>query len=238
LVLGLPLRIAVVSAVASLHAIVLAGSLLIGSETVAPPNVLGVDVVSRGEMALATGSAPTPENPVLTPPVAEPPAEAALAQRRQAAQDDRPKAPPAPESDDPDKNLPQAQETPAPQQAQAPQAPQPAQAAATAIGAEESAEAVSLSSRRLYAAMVSAEINRRKFYPTGARGTGDGGAAEVTFEIGPGGSLSRQEVTTSSGNGLLDEAARKMVASAVFPPPPGGRFLGKIRITFRIHAHK
>jgi protein TonB len=234
LALGLSQRVAVVSAVASLHAMVLAGSLLIGSETIAPPGVLGVDVVSRGELALETGSAPTPDRPVQTPPVPQPAAEAAQARPQEAARDDRPKAPPAPARDDPDSNLPPARKKPAPQQAQARETPQPAPAAASQVGVEDRARAVSPSSRRRYAAQVSAEINRRKYYPAAARGKGDGGGVEVTFEIAPDGALLHDAITRSSGDALLDEAARKMVGSAHFPPPPGGRFVGRIEISFRL----
>lgn len=236
LALGLSQRVAVVSAVAGLHAMVLAGSLLIGSETIAPPSVLGVDVVSRGEMALETGSAPTPDSPVQTPPVPQPAAEAAQARPREAARDDRPKAPPAPPRDDPDNNLATAREKPAPHQAQARETPQPARAAASQVGVEDRAKAVSPSSRRRYAALVSAEISRRKYYPAAARGKGDGGVVEVTFAIGPDGALLHAEISRSSGDALLDEAARKMAAAARFPPPPGGSFVGRIEISFRLRS--
>ncbi len=236
LALGLSQRLVVVSGVASLHAMVLAGSLLIGSETIAPPGVLGVDVVSRGEMALETGSAPAPDSPVQTPPVPEPAVEAARA--REAARDDRPKTPPAPARDDPDKDLPRPLENPAPAPAaaRALKTPQPAPAAASQIGVEERAKAVSSSSRRRYAALVSAEINRRKYYPAAARGKGDGGVVEITFAIGPDGALLHGEITRSSGDALLDQAARKMAASAHFPPPPGGRFVGRIEISFHLRS--
>ncbi|WP_298357121.1 energy transducer TonB [Rhodoblastus sp.] len=229
-------RVAVVSAVAGLHAMVLAGSLLIGSETIAPPAVLGVDVVSQGEMALETGSAPTPDSPVQTPPVPQPAAEAAQAPSPGAARDDRPKAPPAPPRDDSDNNLATALENPAPQKARARETPQPAPAAASQVGVEDRARAVSPSSRRRYAALVSAEINRRKYYPAAARGKGDGGVVEITFEIGPDGALVHAEISRSSGDALLDQAARKMAASAHFPPPPGGRFVGRIEISFRLRS--
>lgn len=234
LALGLSQRVAVVSAVASLHVLVLAGSLLIGSEMIAPPTVLGVDVVAQGELAFEAGEAPAPDIPVVSPPVAE----AAQPQRQEVARNEPQKAPPAPATDDQERDLSLAKDQPRPQQAQAPATPQPAPAAAGRVGAETATEAVSSSSRRRYAALVSAEINRHKFYPSAARGNGDGGVAEVTFEIGSDGALLRHEVTGASGDGLLDAAARKMVASSNFPPPPGGRFLGKIRITFRLHINR
>ncbi len=238
LALGLSQRVAVVSAVASLHVLVLAGSLLIGSEMVAPPTVLGVDVVAQGELAFEAGEAPAPDIPVVSPPVAAPAAEAAQAQRQEAPRNEPQKTPPAPAIDDQEKDLSLAKDQPRPQQAQALATPQPAPAAAGRVGAETAREAVSSSSRRRYAALVSAEINRHKFYPSAARGKGDGGVAVVTFEIGSDGALLRHEVTGGSGDGLLDAAARKMVASSNFPPPPGGRFLGKIRITFRLHINR
>lgn len=236
--MGLSQRVAVVSTVASLHVLVLAGSLLIGSEIVAPPTALGVDVVSQGELAFETGSAPAPDSPVLSPPVQEPAAEAAPTQRQQAARNEPQKAPPAPATDDGQKNLPLAKDQPQPQQAQARETPQPAQAAASRVGAESSKEAVSQSSRTRYTTLVSAEINRRKFYPSAARGKGDGGVVEITFEIGSDGALLRQETTRSSGDERLDAAARKMVGSAHFPAPPGGRFLGKIQITFHVDTKR
>ena len=96
LALGLSQRVGVVSGVASLHVLVLAGSLLIGSEMVAPPTVLGVDVVAQGELAFEAGEAPAPDSPVVSPPVAEPAAEAAQAQRQEVARNEPQKAPPAP----------------------------------------------------------------------------------------------------------------------------------------------
>ncbi|MGO8738000.1 energy transducer TonB [Rhodoblastus sp.] len=233
LALGLSQRVGVVSGVASLHVLVLAGSLLIGSEMVAPPTVLGVDVVAQGELAFEAGEAPAPDSPVVSPPVAEPAAEAAQAQRQEVARNEPQKAPPAPATDDSGKNPPLAKDQPQPRQAQAQATPQPAQAAASRLGAENSREAVSSSSRRRYTALVSAEINRHKFYPSAARGKG-GGMVGITFEIGADGALLRQQTTRTSGDDLLDEAARKMVASANFPAPPGGRFFGKIEINFRL----
>ncbi|MGA8169379.1 MAG: TonB family protein, partial [Methylocystis sp.] len=61
-------------------------------------------------------------------------------------------------------------------------------------------------SNSAYAARVSAEINRHKFYPAGARGGGAAGSVGVAFSIGPSGAIVSHSVVRSSGNGALDFA--------------------------------
>lgn len=55
------------------------------------------------------------------------------------------------------------------------------------------------------------KINKAKYYPETARGEGLEGSPKVTFSIGLSGKVTNIEVTTSSGNKLLDEAAVETV---------------------------
>ncbi len=87
-------------------------------------------------------------------------------------------------------------------------------------------------SNAAYAALVSAEINRHKFYPAGARASGANGSIGVTFSIGPSGAIRSHSITRSSGNSALDAAVGQMLASSHPPPPPGGSFHGSTTIHF------
>ncbi len=87
-------------------------------------------------------------------------------------------------------------------------------------------------SNAAYAALVSAEINRHKFYPAGARASGANGSVGVTFSIGPSGAIRSHSITRSSGNSALDAAVGQMLASSHPPPPPGGSFYGSTTIHF------
>lgn len=85
-----------------------------------------------------------------------------------------------------------------------------------------------------YGALVSAEINRHKFYPPDARGTGASGNVGVVFTVGPDGTILSQSIARSSGNAAIDAAVHTMMAAVQLPVPPGGRFLGSIVIKFSL----
>jgi periplasmic protein TonB len=85
-----------------------------------------------------------------------------------------------------------------------------------------------------YGALVSAEINRHKFYPPEARGTGAVGNVGVVFTIGPAGTVISHSITRSSGNAAIDAAVHTMMAAVQLPIPPGGQFLGSIVIKFSL----
>ena len=58
------------------------------------------------------------------------------------------------------------------------------------------------------------------------------GAVGVAFTIGPSGRVISQSITRSSGNPVLDAAARTTLSSVHTPPPPGGRFSTSTNIRF------
>jgi protein TonB len=89
-------------------------------------------------------------------------------------------------------------------------------------------------SRSAYAALVSAEINRHKLYPAGARAAGAEGSVGMVFTIGASGAIVSHTITRSSGYGELDAAANQMMAASSPPPPPDGAFQGQIAINFRL----
>ena len=105
-------------------------------------------------------------------------------------------------------------------------------AAARRAGVRGGAGQANHMSNSAYAARVSAEINRHKFYPAGAKGSEGAGSVGVAFSIGPSGAIVSHSVVRSSGNGALDSAALQMLASSHPPPPPGGSFRGATTIHF------
>lgn len=87
-------------------------------------------------------------------------------------------------------------------------------------------------SRTSYAALVVAQIQAHKYYPPAARGQRISGVVAFTFAIGPSGTVSRFNMTRSSGSAVLDQAARQIVFSIRPPPPPGGSFIGASSLRF------
>jgi len=85
-----------------------------------------------------------------------------------------------------------------------------------------------------YGAVVSAELNRHKFYPPGARSRGETGSVGVSFTVGGSGRIDGHSIYRSSGSSAIDSAVHSMMASAHAPPPPGGSFHGSIVINFNL----
>ncbi len=85
-----------------------------------------------------------------------------------------------------------------------------------------------------YRSLVLAELNRRKSYPEAARAAGIQGRVVVSFSIGPSGRVTNHAVSGSSGNGVLDAAARAAVSRMALPPPPGGRFASSAALRFSL----
>jgi protein TonB len=81
-----------------------------------------------------------------------------------------------------------------------------------------------------YRALVMAELNRRKFYPSGARE--QRGVVVVTFAIGSSGGVTSFSITRSSGVSALDGAVLQMMRSVSLPPPPGGSFRATVPVHF------
>jgi protein TonB len=80
----------------------------------------------------------------------------------------------------------------------------------------------SAGSQSAYISAMAAAIRSRLFYPPAARARGAKGVVGVAFTIGASGALASFAITRSSGDDVLDAAARALVQSAHFPPPPGG----------------
>lgn len=90
-------------------------------------------------------------------------------------------------------------------------------------------------SRATYEGLLIAEFNRRKSYPAAARAAGITGSVEISFTVGPNGRVSSGIITRSSGNALLDAAARAMMDAVSAPPPPGGQFSSSTTIRFSLY---
>ena len=90
-------------------------------------------------------------------------------------------------------------------------------------------------SRGAYAGLLAAELRRHQFYPAAARAAGATGSVGVAFTVGASGSVVRQSITSSSGNGALDSAARAMMNAVQAPPPPGGSFSTSTSIRFHLN---
>ncbi len=82
-----------------------------------------------------------------------------------------------------------------------------------------------------YAALVNAEIRQNSHYPQSANPAT--GTAVISFTIGASGRVISSAILQSSGNGLLDSAARQTVSVLSLPPPPGGRFSRTVPLHFR-----
>lgn len=88
--------------------------------------------------------------------------------------------------------------------------------------------------RMNYGALISAELNRHKFYPPAARARGETGSVGVSFSVGGSGRIVGHSIYSSSGSSALDGAVHSMMASAHAPTPPGGSFHGSIVIRFNL----
>jgi periplasmic protein TonB len=102
-------------------------------------------------------------------------------------------------------------------------------------GAANGSTQASSMSPAAYAGLLAAEIRRRTFYPAAARAAGATGAVGVAFTVGPSGRVISQSITHSSGNPVLDAAARTTLSGIHTPPPPGGRFSTSTNIRFHFN---
>jgi protein TonB len=85
-----------------------------------------------------------------------------------------------------------------------------------------------------YGALISAELNRHKFYPASARQRGNHGSVAATFTVGNSGRIVSHAITHSSGSAELDAVVHEMMAAAQCVPPPGGSFRGAIVVSFSL----
>ncbi|MDI9848959.1 TonB family protein [Rhodoblastus sp. 17X3] len=102
-------------------------------------------------------------------------------------------------------------------------------------GAASGSTQASSMSPAAYSGLLAAEIRRRTFYPAAARAAGATGAVGVAFTVGPSGRVISQSITHSSGNPVLDAAARTTLSGIHTPPPPGGRFSTSTNIRFHFN---
>jgi protein TonB len=107
-------------------------------------------------------------------------------------------------------------------------------APAIRAGVENGAGDAPRMSLSAYGALVSAEVNRRKFYPPDARGTGAVGNVGVVFTVGSAGTVTSHSITRTSGNAAIDAAVHTIMAAVQLPVPPGGQFVGSITIKFSL----
>lgn len=106
---------------------------------------------------------------------------------------------------------------------------------ASALSQDSSASAVTGGAASAnYRSIVAAELNRRKFYPPGARASGIEGVVVVAFTVGASGRVTAHSITRSSGQVTLDRAANQMMAAVSLPPPPNGVFRATVPIRFDI----
>jgi protein TonB len=105
--------------------------------------------------------------------------------------------------------------------------------AGTETGRGETGSATGSVSAADYGRLVYAEIARHSHYPESAAPAT--GTVVLSFTIGSSGRVTSSSVVRSSGNGLLDGAARQTMSAVSLPPPPGGRYSNTVPIHLRPH---
>jgi len=103
--------------------------------------------------------------------------------------------------------------------------------AGTESGRGETGSASGAVSTADYGRLVYAEIARHSHYPESASPAT--GTVLLSFTIGSSGRVTSNSVVRSSGNGLLDGAARQTMSALSLPPPPGGRYSNTVPIHLR-----
>jgi protein TonB len=103
--------------------------------------------------------------------------------------------------------------------------------AGTESGRGETGSASSTAAAADYGRIVYAEIARRSHYPESASPAT--GTVVLSFTIGSSGRVTSSSIVQSSGNGLLDGAARQTMSALSLPPPPGGRYSNTVPIHLR-----
>jgi periplasmic protein TonB len=102
--------------------------------------------------------------------------------------------------------------------------------AGTDTGHGETGAASGAVSAADYGSLVSAEIRRHTHYPESASPAT--GTVVLSFTIGAAGRVTSNNIVQSSGNGVLDGAARQTLSELSLPPPPGGRFTRTVPLHF------
>lgn len=241
------LRITLLTVISATHAAAI-GGVRMPADSLAPPSYATFGVVARGEIAFDAMATPVPDRSVTQQAqqeASEPEQEAARSP--EPAQPEPQSMAALPSESEPDVEKPNDRPDVAEEKRDQPEAASPtlaqaqdgpaARASAESLGVDEDKPETSTPSRLTaaqYAALVSAEINRRKHYPAEARRRGERGAVAVSFVVGRSGQIVSHAITRSSGSAALDASAASMVAAARLPPPPDGLFRGSIQVTFRV----
>ncbi|TGD42068.1 energy transducer TonB [Pseudotabrizicola sediminis] len=188
----------------------------------APPQMPAPQAVALPQMAEAPLRADVSLPP---PPEPKPELEPVPELRPKPRPVDLAKPDPAPK---PEAEAPKAAAKPAPQTPSAGQAAQ--RAAGSGGGAQAgdsgSAQAATRSAaqqndlKASWGATIRSRIERRKSYPTAARGAA--GTVTVRLTVSRSGTLTGVGITNSSGNAALDQAAVRAVQSARLPAAPVG----------------
>lgn len=171
--------------------------------------------------------------PVVEPPPAPAPPRAVAKPRTKPKAEPKAKTEPRPKA----KPQPEPQSTPNPTPRPAPETEtEPSQSATRATGTGQRVETGgNPAARQSYLAEVLARIARYKRYPREARHDGVMGVVTVTFTILANGSLQTQQVTGSSGDARLDQAALEMLSRASpFPPIPRDMGVGTLELTLPV----
>ncbi len=102
-------------------------------------------------------------------------------------------------------------------------------------GARHAVAAINGMSPATYGRTILMRIQAHKFFPQQARAQGVTGTVGIAFYVSRSGRITEASVTHSSGSGILDGAARRIVLSVQAPPPPHGSFRGSTSIRFALH---
>lgn len=206
-----------------------------GAPALSPVDSVEVALVSLGESAenqtrvdAIAPSEPEPSPPASAPPDHAPPPLLAAPNAPPLPLPATPKPPAEPPRDKP------AEPKHKPAELAPTRQPPQAERQEARRGAHNGAASGGLS-HASYAALLSAEINRRRFYPSAARAVGATGDVGVSFTVGPSGRVVSHAITRSSGDPTLDSAAGAILAAIHAPPPPGGSFTANTSIRFHLN---
>jgi protein TonB len=86
-----------------------------------------------------------------------------------------------------------------------------------------------------YLKLIIAELEKHKKYPLIARRLGIEGTVTVEFVVKKDGSLKYVKIVSSSGNSILDSAAKKLVKACHFPPLPADFKEDSFKVKIPIH---
>ncbi len=89
-------------------------------------------------------------------------------------------------------------------------------------------------SQSAYTSLILAQINERKIYPSSAREQGLSGVVSIVFTIGKTGRVNQANIVKSSGQAILDAAAKQTLLSLSLPAPPGGYFNSQVPIRYSL----